>query len=60
MMNSCETCRFFDAPTSQCRRSCPQGGTIAQEILEGKKPWLAVWPIVQLIDWCGDYAKGTT
>lgn len=57
-MNTCATCRFYDGPTEQCRRMCPVGSTIAQERLEQKAPWVAVWPIVQKTDWCGDHATG--
>lgn len=53
-MTNCEKCKFYDPPTEQCRRSCPMGSTIAQERLETKAPWVAVWPIVSKTDWCGE------
>ncbi|MFP4125889.1 MAG: hypothetical protein ACLFU0_04495 [Alphaproteobacteria bacterium] len=44
----CETCAFFHAPQSECRRNAPvpkSEGTAAS----------AHWPTVAASDWCGEY-----
>jgi hypothetical protein len=42
----CETCVFFQAATTQCRRHAPKA--------EGDST-VAVWPTVAAADWCGEY-----
>ena len=44
----CETCAFYHADKTQCRRNAPvpmSEGTVAT----------AQWPAVAATDWCGEY-----
>ncbi|MFW5834695.1 MAG: hypothetical protein ACOCYE_11420, partial [Pseudomonadota bacterium] len=44
----CETCAFYQAAQTQCRRNAPvpkSEGTVAA----------AVWPTVAADEWCGEY-----
>ena len=45
----CNTCRFFHARESQCRRYAPQPTADAKN---------AHWPVVAANDWCGEYQPG--
>jgi len=50
----CQTCAFFHAAQSQCRRYAPQPQA------ENSRA-TAVWPTVAVDDWCGEYkAKDAT
>lgn len=44
----CQTCAFFHAEKSQCRRNAPQPKSEGQITA-------AVWPSVATTDWCGEY-----
>ncbi len=44
----CQTCAFFNAEKTQCRRYAPQPKA------EGNAA-VAVWPTVNATDWCGEY-----
>jgi hypothetical protein len=57
MNPTCETCKYRDKPTEQCRRFAPTGVTISHERLVERKPWTACWPIVSDTDWCGDHVE---
>lgn len=44
----CQTCAFFNAAKTQCRRNAPLPGT-------GSAAAVAQWPTVAADDWCGEY-----
>ncbi|NBB68846.1 MAG: hypothetical protein GVY33_00760 [Alphaproteobacteria bacterium] len=50
----CETCAFYQAEKSQCRRNAPVPMTQGNAAT-------AQWPTVAADDWCGEYqAKDAT
>lgn len=46
----CETCRFYSAHWSQCRRRAPTYDEFADHAR-------TVWPIVKSNNWCGEHQE---
>ena len=59
---SCSTCRFFEPgdPDGECRRHAPRV-QFERNYNIPKKQWLrsayAIWPLVDLDDWCGEFDR---
>lgn len=53
---NCASCRY--RVEGQCRRHSPASQVVSdvQPESRGPKLFLAVWPIVDTVDWCGDWA----
>ena len=49
-MSTCETCKYFYADDSKCRRYAPND---MGETGHGKG---SIWPSVSKSDWCGEHA----
>ncbi|HWL68280.1 MAG TPA: hypothetical protein VNS22_07820 [Geminicoccus sp.] len=51
-MSTCNSCRFWHKPETQCRRNAPLPVNSSQ----GKQ---TLWPVTAAQDWCGEYQPKT-
>lgn len=49
----CETCRYFNALRTQCRRHAPTAFVIPGN--SGQPITLGTWPPTESSGWCGEY-----
>lgn len=59
MKDSCEMCKFFEPnepSDGECRRHAP--AVVTQDINDKISRRLAVWPVVEIVDWCGEFEPG--
>lgn len=60
---ACQACKFFNADTSECRKSPPvrlprrfdSSATAGNRVRDEELLW--GWPIVKADDWCGEFSR---
>lgn len=59
MDRACKDCEFHstDGTNLMCRRYGPTGSTVREDRALPGMPWIAIWPIVNATDWCGDFKE---